>query len=156
MLPPFSKRYDNPAERAFRAGDRPGDTNQLGPNPTPVTDPKDFANAFVQQRFNPDKKTFWSNSIFSSDTAEQSQQKIDVAAGSDFGNFKDPRDTQFVNDFLMKYSGPGGAIERGLVEPDRAITKESLARLVSQPGTAGASQRDPNTASKFPSQGVAI
>jgi len=56
----------------------------------------------------------------------------------------------------MAYSGPGGAIERGLIEPERAITKEGLARLTSQPATFGSNQSDPNTASKFPNQGVSV
>jgi hypothetical protein len=154
--PLFNKRVEDPADLAFREGRRPGDNNRLGPNQNAITNPKDFANAFVQMRFNPDSKTFWNSSVFGSDVAGASQDKINRAGSTDYPAFTDPRDNTFAWDFLNKYSGPGGAIERGLVEPERAVTKEGLARLMTQPAALGSTQKDPNTVNKFPNQGVSV
>jgi hypothetical protein len=156
VAPLFNKRFEDPQDQAFREGRRPGDNNRLGPNQTAITDPKDFANAFVQMRFNPDSKNLWNTSVFSSDTAAASQQKIDSAGSTDYPAFSDERDNTFAWDFLNKYSGPGGAIARGLVEPERAVTKEGLARLMTQPAAFGSTQKDPNTVNKFPNQGVSV
>jgi hypothetical protein len=153
MVVPFFSKRSNVFDEAFRTGVRPGEKNQLGPNPVPITDPKDFANVFVQKKFNPGSKDFYPSGIFSAETAGLSQDKINSAASTDFANFRDPNDNKFANDFLMKYSGPGGAIERGLVEQDRAVTKEGLAKMVTQPATFGFNFKDPNTASQFPGQG---
>lgn len=156
-VPLFTKRSENPGDLAFREGRRPGDLNQLGPNPNPVFDPRDFANSFVQQKFNPDSKNFWNSSVFSSETAGLSQNKINAASQTDFSTFKDPRDDQFARDFLTKYSGPGGAIERGLVNPEDAITKERLGSLVTQYATAASNSKMKDTAGITPGQqGVSV
>jgi len=153
---PFSRSYDSPADKRFREGARPGDFNQLGVNKEPIFDPKQLVSKFVNLKDNPRAADFASQGSFSFDTAVQSQQKIDDLSMTDFSSFKDPRDNETARRFLMAYSGPGGAIERGLIEPERAITKEGLARLTSQPATFGSNQSDPNTASKFPNQGVSV
>jgi len=153
VLQPFSKDYSDPAEQAWRQGKSPY-AGTLGPNPQSSTDPESFKNSFVDRiKSNPDSKGFYTNNVFARDTATLSQGKIDAAASTDRPNFVSPGDNNLAWDFLQKYSGPGGAIERGLVEADRAVTKEGLARLVSQPATAGSSERDPNTANKFPGEG---
>ena len=152
--PRFTER-SNAFDEAFRGGERPGDKNRLGPNPDFITDPKDFASSFVNQKFNPKGKGFW-NQVFSAETAGLSQDKINAAASTDESNFKTDVDNQYARDFLTKYSGPGGAIERGLVESDRAVTKEGLARLTTQSAVDGSSFSDPNTANRFPSQGVSV
>jgi hypothetical protein len=149
---PFTTR-SNVFDEAFRAGERPGDKNQLGSNPTAITDPKDFANAFIKNSFTAKSKEVRDSAIFSQDTATVSQKKIDLAASTDMPGFQDPSDNQFAFDFLQKYSGPGGAIEKGLVNPEDAVTKEKLARLVTQPANFGSNERDPNTVNKFPGAG---
>lgn len=149
----FSKDYSSPEDRAFRAGVRPGENARLGPNQTRITASKDFANKFINLRFNPDARAnLWDVNVFGADTAAASQNKINEAASTDFPSFPDPEDNKFAWDFLVKYSGPGGAIARGLIEPERAVTKEMLARLTTQPATFGTSQKDPNTVSKFPGE----
>lgn len=154
---PYTKDYSNPEDQAFRAGIRPGENARLGPNQGAITDPKDFASKFVNLRFNPDARAnLWNTNVFGADTASASQGKIDTAATTDSPSFSNPEDNKLASAFLQKYSGPSGAIERGLIESDRAITKEVLARLTTQPATFGSSQRDPNTVSKFPSQGVSV
>lgn len=156
-IPIFSTRVSDPGSLAFREGRRPGDKNQLGPNPNPLTDPREFANAFVRQKFNPDGKNFWSTNVFSSEVAGLAQDKLTAASTSDFSSFKDPRDNLFAQDFLSKYSGPGGAIERGLVNPEDAITKERLQSLVSQPAAAATSSKMKDTVGITPGQqGVSV
>lgn len=150
---PFTKDYTNPDEQAFRAGKRPSENPRLGPNQGGVVDPKDFANDFIKLKFNPDAKAnLWNSNVFGADVAANSQTKIDRAASTDLPAFANPDDNKFAWDFLVKYSGPGGAIERGLVEPDRAVTKEMLAKLSTQPATFGTSPRDPNTVNRFPGE----
>lgn len=150
---PFTKDYSDPSDKAFRAGVRPAENPRLGPNQGGIADPKDFADKFINLRFNPDARAnLWNSNVFGADVAASSQGKIDAAASTDSPAFSNPDDNKFAWDFLMKYSGPGGAIERGLVEPDRAITKEMLARLTTQPAALGANQRDPNTVSRFPGE----
>lgn len=150
--PLFNTRFDNAADKAFREGRRPGDNTRLGPNPNPITDPKDFANAFVKKTFNPNAEAPWSTSVFSADAAASSQDKINQAGTTDLP----PKADRFVKDFAYKYSGPGGAIERGLVSMENAVTKERLAALITEPAAAGSAEKDPNTVNKFPNQGVNV
>lgn len=143
-LPPFSKRFNDPSDRAFREGRRPGDRSQLGPYPSAITDPRDFANAFINKKNNPISDGFWKQ-VFSQDTANQSQEKINLASQSDEPAFPGPMN-ELAKDFLAKYSGPGGAIERGLIEPDRAVSKDTLARFAQEPAASRINSKDPNTA----------
>jgi hypothetical protein len=54
---------------------------------------------------------------------------------------------------LQEYSQ---GVARGLIESDKAVKPENLARLVTQQATVGSNEKDQNTVSKFPSQGVTI
>jgi hypothetical protein len=144
---PFSKSYGGPAEQAWRQG-KPAYAGTLGPYPASSTDPESFKNGFVEKmRANPDSKNFYNSSVFGSDSAVQSQAKIDAASKTDQPSFASPENNSFAKDFVSKYSQ---AIERGLVEEDRAVTRDGLARIASQSATEGSSERDPNTTSKFP------
>lgn len=153
VLPAFSKDYSSPADQAWRTGEGPYQ-GTLGPNRSADTDPTAFTNRFVTElRSNPDYKNFYSKNIFSSDTAKASQDKINTSSTEDSATFKNPLDNTFANDFLSKYSE---GVARGLIEEDRAVRPDNLARLTTEPATAASSAKDPNTANKFPSQGVAI
>jgi hypothetical protein len=148
-LPPFNKSYDTPADQAWRQGKSPY-AGTLGPNPQFASNPESFKNDFVNRvRFNPDSKGFYTGNVFSQDTANQSQGKLDAAAGTDQPNFANPGDNQLAKDFVSKYSQ---GVTRGLVEEDRAVTRGGLARLVTESATAKSSERDPNTANKFPGE----
>jgi len=146
-------RNNGPDDRAFLEGRGPADRSQIGPFPSAITDPKDFKNAFISQRFNPEKSTFWQQA-FSQETADLSQQKINEAAQSDAPNFPESLNT-LSRDFLSKYSGPDGAIQRGLIEPDRAISKYSVVAFAQEPAASRINTKDPNTAgdSKFAGAG---
>lgn len=143
-LSPLNKRRDNSFDIAFAEGRGPADRSQLGPFPSAITDPRDFKNAFISQRFNPDKKDFWQQ-VFSQETADLSQEKINSAAQTNEPNFPDPLN-QLARDFLAKYSGPGGAIDRGLVEFDRAVSNQSLAAFAQEPAASRMNTKDQNTA----------
>ena len=150
VLQPFDKDYSTPADQAWRRGAQ-ADAGVLGPNPRSAQDPQSFKNAFVNKiRFNPDSKNFYTSNVFSQEIADKSQGKIDTAAGTDQPGFVNPGDNQLAKDFISKYSQ---GVSRGLIEEDRAITKGGLARLASESATAGSSERDPNTANKFPGEG---
>ena len=148
--PIFSKRFDDPADKAWRAGERPAEFNRLGADPGPISSPKDFANAFVRLQNNPDRDRFYSDSQFPYDLAQQSQQKIDAAASTDEPMFQDPATNQRASNFLANYRNSV------MIEPDRKISSVGLGPLATQPATAGSNEKDPNTASKFPNQGVSI
>jgi hypothetical protein len=142
VFPGKIKRVDGPEDTAFMEGRGPADRSQLGPFPSAVTDPKDFKNSFINQKFNPDKSTFWQQT-FSQETANLSQEKINRASQTDEPNFPDPLNT-LSRDFLVKYSN---AIERGLIEPDRAVSSQSLARFAQEPAASRINTKDQNTAS---------
>lgn len=150
--PFFSKRYGLD-DIAFREGRRPGDGAQQGPEASRISDPRDFARFFAgQMKNNPDAGSIYNTDIFSAETAAASQQKINIAATSDLPE----NATKFARDFAYKYSGPGGAIERGLVRPENAVTKERLASLIAEPATTGTNSKMIDTVGKFPNQGVSI
>jgi len=144
----FNKNYPSPAEKFFRAGESPY-SGTLGPNRTadPIRDP--WA---AEVKDNPDYANFYTNRTFEK-VVPQSQAKIDAAAGTDEPNFANPGDQSFAKDFAKKYAE---AISRGLVEEDRAVTRGSLARISTQYADAGSNEKDPNTAGKFPNQGVSV
>lgn len=153
-LPPFSRDFTGPVEQAWRRGDRPADDNRLSPNPNPV-DPKKFVSAFVNQRFQ--EKGFW-DQAFAQNTADASQQKIDDSAVEDpytfttkDNTFQDKENNKLVFDFMTKYKD---GISRTLINDP--VTPESLIAAVSEPAAARLNTKDPNTASKFPSQGVQV
>lgn len=153
--PLFNKRF-GVDDKAFAAGRRPGDG--YGPFEGRPVDPKTFASQFGSTaRFNPGKTGFW-NDIFSSETADQSQSKIDQAASSDSPNFSNPEDNRIASDFLQKYSQDkvNGAVARGLVLEEDAVSSETAARMATQRATFGSNQKSPDTTSQFPSQGVSV
>jgi hypothetical protein len=153
MLPPFSKRRDGPADKAFVEGRRPADRSQLGPYPSAIDDPRDFKNEFISQRFNPGEREFWQQ-VFAQETANQSQEKLNQSSLTDEPNFPGPMN-DLARDFLMKYSGPGGAVDRGLIEPDRYISRDTVAPLTREPVAIRINTKDPNTAgsSRFAGSG---
>lgn len=144
----FPKDYSSPADQAWRSGESPY-SGTLGPNRTadPIRDP--WA---ADMKKNPDYANFYANRTFV-DVAPQSQAKIDAASKSDQPNFSNPGDQSFATAFAKNYAQ---AISRGLVEEDRAVKPGNLARLSSESATVGSNESDPNTAGKFPNQGVKV
>lgn len=147
VLSPFNKDYSSPEDQAWKKGWSPYNET-LGPNRASDADPKAFTNRFVSslRSKNPDYRDFYNQNVFSADEAKQSQSNIDRAYNSFNAQFKNKDDNYIANDFLAKYSS---GVDRGLIEPDRAVFPDSLARLVTQPATAGSSVKDPNTVGKF-------
>lgn len=144
----FQKEYDSPADQAWRTGKSPY-SGTLGPNRTADSIKNPFA---AKIKDNPDYQNFFADRTFNK-VFQQSQSKIDAAATSDAPGFENPGDNSFAQSFLNSYKQ---GVMRGLIEEDRAVRPENLARLTTEPGNAGTSQRDPNTASKFPNQGVSV
>lgn len=146
----FSKDYTSPSDQAWRDGKSPYNET-IGPYRS--TNPESFRNNFVSElNKNPDFKGFYQQA-FGSDTAQESQEKIDRASQSKKASFVDDRNNSLANDFLTKYSE---GVARGLVEEDRAVFPENLAKLVTENATSGSNLKDPNTTNQFPSQGVSV
>lgn len=144
----FNKNYPSPAAKFFRAGESPY-SGTLGPNRTADTIRDPWA---AEVKDNPDYANFYANRTFDQ-VAPQSQAKIDAASQTDEPNFENPGDQSFAKDFAKKYAE---AIYRGLVEEDRAVTRGGLARISTQYANSGSNEKDPNTAGKFPNQGVSV
>jgi hypothetical protein len=146
-LPPFTDRSTSPADQAWRTGVSPY-SGTLGPNRTADT----IKNTFVAKtKDNPDFNDFYKRTF--SEIAPDSQAKIDAAAATDVPNFSNPGDQSFAIQFAKDYAA---GVSKGLIEEDRAVTKDGLARLSTEFATQGSTQKDPNTANKFPSQGVSV
>ena len=149
----FSKDYTSPADQAWRTGKGP-DRGTLGPNRKSDTDSNSFKDAFVSKlRDNPGYKNFYNESVFSDDTAELSQQKINDKSKTPDALFKDPNDTDLANAFLTRYSE---GVSRGLIQEEDAVKPENLAKFTNEPAAARISDKDPNTVNKFPSQGISV
>ena len=149
----FSKDYTSPVDKAWRTGESP-DRGTLGPNRKADADPNSFKDTFVSKlQDNPGYKNFYNESVFSADTADASQQKIDEQSKTTDSTFKNPSDTRLANDFLTKYSE---GVNRGLIQEEDAVTPGNLNAFTSEPAAARISEKDPNTVNKFPSQGVSI
>jgi len=150
-FPPLPKRRTGPADDAFARGDRPGG-EMLGRFKKGIFDPRQLDNPFLSQRDNPDPGGFADNSQFTSDVAAQSEQKMRDLSQTDFSSFGDDRDAA-ASDFLAKYAQ---SVERGLIGEEERISSATLGRIASQPAAAGSNERSPNTAGKFPNQGVNV
>lgn len=150
-FPPFPKRRTGPADDAFARGERPGG-EMLGRFKQGIFDPKQLDNPFLSQRGNPDPGGFAANNQFSSDVAAQSEKKIAGLVSSNKPSFGDDRDAA-ASDFLAKYTQ---AFDRGLIAEEERISSATLGRIASQPASAGSNEKSPNTAGKFPNQGVKV
>lgn len=142
----FQQNYNNPAEKAWRSGVSPY-SGTLGPNRTADPSKNPFA---ADVRKNPEYQNFYSDRTFYQ-VAPQSEQKIRAASQTFESTFQNPGDKSFADKFLQEYSQ---GVARGLIESDRAVRPENLARLVTENATAGSNINDPNTANQFPSKGV--
>lgn len=142
MLFKPSKSNSSPADQAWREGKSPY-SGTLGPNrETTFTDA--FASKLIDH---PDYETFYSGNKFSQETAKKSQQKINLAASTKEPTFSNPADNLPAKNFLSKYLTSAIISEEDRVRPDK------LSILVSQPATAGSSEKNPGTANQFPGQG---
>ena len=145
----FNKRT-GPADEVFASGQKPGDYNQLGPRQGQAFLSPRFAAEFAKRlplKENPGASNLWDTNVFTSDSAEQAQQVIDQKSQTMQPAFDNDVNNQLASDFLDKYLN---GIDRGLIEPERAVYSGTLARLATQPANMGSSERDPNTANKFP------
>jgi len=150
-FPPLPKRRTGPADDAFARGDRPGG-EMLGRFKKGIFDPRQLDNPFLSQRDNPDPGGFADNSQFTSDVAAQSEQKIRGLSQTDSSSFGDDRDAAAIA-FVKRYQE---GVQRGLMGEDEMISSATLGRIASQPAAAGSNERSPNTAGKFPNQGVNV
>lgn len=145
----FNKRT-GPADEVFASGQKPGDYNQLGPRQGQAFLSPRFAAEFAKRlplKENPGASNLWDTNVFTSDSAEQAQQVIDQKSQTMQPAFDNDVNNQLASDFLDKYLN---GIDRGLIEPERAVYSGTLARLATQPANMGSSEKDPNTANKFP------
>lgn len=154
-FPPFPKRRDYPSSKAFSDPRHPGpgENTQLGPFGAPIFDPKQLNNPFVSQKDNPDPRGFATNSRFDDETAARSFEKISNQSLTDYPSFGEEDRNIAATSFLEKYAQ---SVDRGLIGEDERISSATLGRIASQPAAAGSNERSPNTAGKFPNQGVNV
>lgn len=143
----------NPLDEAWRAGEGPY-RGTLGPNRESDSDPVSYRSGFVANvKDNPNFARFFADGNFSSDTAQQSQEKLNQASQNIWANFKNPADNKFADDFLAKYSE---GVIRGIIKEEDAVDPKNLNYLVSQPAPAGSNEKSQSTVGKFPNQGVQV
>lgn len=155
QMPPIFTKKRGTDDIAFVEGRRPGDGGLQGAEATRFENPIDFAKTFagrVGSDTNPDFASMYKTDVFSPESAAASQEKLNTLATTDLP----PNATNFARNFAFKYSGPGGAIERGLINPEDAVTKEGLDYLIAQEPAASTNDRVGSTVGKFPSRGVAV
>lgn len=140
---PFTKDYSNPDDQAIRRGQLP-DSGTTGPNAPANTDPASYRNQFVSQlRKNPPSKDFYQQ-VFSSQSADDQQQKIDELR--DQPNFSHPGDQALAKDFLAKYTEGG---KRGLMPLDEQINQDTIAAYQSQQPGQGIGDGNVTAASRI-------
>lgn len=143
----------NPLDETWRAGEGPY-RGTLGPNRESDSDPVSYRSGFVANvKDNPNFARFFADGNFSSDTAQQSQEKLNQASQNIWANFKNPADNKFADDFLAKYSE---GVIRGIIKEEDAVDPKNLDYLVSQPAPAGSNEKSQSTVGKFPNQGVQV
>jgi hypothetical protein len=118
----------------------------LGPNPT-ADRSKGFASELNRTNvhadtFDSDGRTFWQEAPFA-------QQRLDMASMNPNPNFADPSDNGFAHQFLQSYRQ---GVQRGLIEPEREVRPDNLARMTTEYANQASMQSDPNTAGVFPGQ----
>jgi hypothetical protein len=149
--PIYGTRKTSPADIAWRRGDSP-DGGTLGEFKKSDSDPKSFLNPWVAKiKDNPDYRDFYTGAKFPDETAAMSQQKIDIASQSAYSDFPDPRNKFAADRFLDAYSL---SVQRGLIEPEKAIFPENLRFLASESATSRID--DENVKGEFPSRGVSL
>lgn len=148
----FSTRYD-PQDKAFFAGKRPSDDNQLGIFPYGIDDPRKLNSPFVQPKFNPNYAKIYQTGQFTDDVAAQSQQKIDDSYFSGLASFPDENTNKRANTFLQGYAA---AVANGFIPKEQHVGPENLMSIISQDAASKIARKDPNTKGDFPSQGVSV
>lgn len=137
---PFRENYrDDALNSAMFSG-------TLGPNPTADTSrgvPSKMKRTNVKaSTFDEDNRTFFQD-------APGAQQRLDSAARNPNPGFSNEDDNGFAFQFLQNYRQ---GVQRGLIEPEREIRPDNLARMTTEFATQASMEQDPNTAGKFPGQ----
>jgi hypothetical protein len=149
--PIYGTRKTSPADVAWRRGDAP-DSGTLGEFREADADPNSFRDGWVaKMRDNPDYRDFYIGAKFPDETAAMSQQKIDIASQSAYSNFLDPQNKFAADRFLDAYSL---SVQRGLIEPEKAVFPENLRYLATESATSRIN--DENVKGEFPSKGVSV
>lgn len=149
--PIYSTRKTSPADTAWRRGDSPY-SGTLGVFRQADADPQSFRDSWVaKMKDNPEYRDFYRSASFPDETAALSQQKINVAAQSAYSSFPDPNNKFTADRFLDAYSA---AVQRGMIEQDKAVLPENLAFLTTESATSRIN--DENVKGEFPSKGVSV
>jgi len=151
--PLFGSKFESPAAKAFQARKSP-DNKTLGDYPAADADPTSFKNGWVAKiKDNPKYPGFSLAAKFPNETADLTQQKINIASGSAYSNFEDPYTKSAADSFLDKYTL---GVQKGIIAQEDAIFPENLGPLVAESATSRIASKDQNIKGQFPSQGVNV
>lgn len=149
--PIFNTRKESPSDLAWRKGESPY-RGTLGEFKKSDTDPTSFRDVWVSKmKDNPEYRDFYSSAQFPDETAALSQDKINVSSQSAYSSFPDPNNKLKADRFLDAYSA---AVQRGIIEQDKAVLPENLAYLTTESATSRIN--DENVKGEFPSKGVSL
>ena len=152
----LNSRLSGPQEKAVKGGKQAAGF-LTGPTRTArnFQQPNPLVSEFLNN--NPKQESFYQ--MFSGPEAQQAQFEIDNRVGF-YGNTFDGANNNQAQIFLTKYysalGGANSAEGKQLIEPDRIVRPENLAKLSSQPAAGSGGIQDPNVAGKFPSNSVAV
>jgi hypothetical protein len=140
MLPPFSENSTSPADQAWRTEKSPY-LGTLGPYRTASEN-----NPFVSKLKDSPRYPGFYNAALSKEDADKAADEYRIESVDPNPNFSNPDDNALARGFLNQY------VQSRLIEEDRKIGPSRVSQMVGEPATAGASEKDPNTAYRFPGQ----
>lgn len=140
MLPPFSERRTSPASQAFAVNKSPY-LGTLGPYKN-----EPDKNPFVAELKDSPRYAGFFDAAFSKKDADAAENEYRTEAVDPNPNFADERNNNLGRGFLNGY------IASRLIEEDRKIGPSRVSEIIGEPATAGASEKDQNTAYRFPGQ----
>jgi hypothetical protein len=123
----FDRDYTKPDAQAVRDGTSVA-AGTTGPYAPANTDPKAHLNKFVSDlRQNPGAKDMYNTNVYSAESAQQSQEKIDGLTA--VPNFANKGDQALASDWFSKYLT---GVQRNLIPPDEMVSVNTISNIQSQ------------------------
>jgi len=123
----FDKDYTKPDAQAVRDSTSIA-AGTTGPNAPATTDPKAYLNKFVSDlNKNPGAKNIYNTDVYSAESAQQAQEKIDGLTSTP--NFANKGDQALASDWFSKYLT---GVQRNLIPPDEMVSVNTISNIQSQ------------------------
>lgn len=134
--PLFSQNYTSLVAQSVRDNKNPpGGSGILGPTANYTFNPADTKNSAFLRAYLDHNDVIGKNlgnKFFSQEEADVASGKIKQAAETGFSTNFSSGIKRFADDWVAKYAGADGAIDRGLISEDEAVTRNGLSAFVSR------------------------